>query len=679
MKKAIILLSLIFLFPLVIIPLPAKGQTVERDISFEPNILPKTDVYYQNYDFVFQYKTRYIKIRPFVIYEGKYYGAKKIVQWIKNNYPNVNYKWLVDKAVHAVHYGYNLTNLPQNIADKIDYLGFRLVDYNFPLSWFELETKLTMIGENEYNITIIKIPRINLEFSFEDLYPYGYSIEHINSTYILIGNVKGITDLIVDPIVYSANIITVTGYTEGSPCGFDDVWIADKNGTFELMANQSAGNHVLTTQVRPAENRSIHLEIIASQVTVNGSCFINGTEKDNSIQTENITINANTTFTTSLYYNTVNYINCTGTWYIQINQSQWGVVIKEGDYQYLFLAQLRIGDGATTTWFADTQKQVAFDPLVPISWVIYPTKYSTFRLGELVDATDRASRYGCSLGSHQTTGNPYLIYQPYDNNIDVFLYSSHFYSTNRRADVACYERIWNCIFSGRSWVGQGGSADLWNVIITDATRGIYRVNPSFAENIFVSGAYYAIQFFAPGGSGVTLRNVVVRNSTYEIQANLINNDCFAIDFDLENWSIHLPITGTENLYRQYTFNLKVTYNGFPVENANVTVQHFGVNAGQDFVNQTDSNGDIQEQILNMGFYNATGGDTLYDYNPFQLIIEADGFSTFVQDFTLDDKTEWVVELQPYDRLGGILWLLLFLIAGATAFVTLTVGLVKFKR
>lgn len=215
------------------------------NITFQPNSIPELNVYYQNFSFVFEYKSYFIRVKPFVIYNGEYYGMKKIVSTLKANYPNVDYKWLIQKATNAIHYGFNLTKLPQNVADKIDYLGFRLVDLNFPLSWFELQEVQVFLPE-PYNITRIHVPKANLVFSFEDLYPQGYSVRHVNSTYVLVGGVRGQTDLVVDPITYSANTITVTGYTEGSPCTFNDLWLADKAGTQILLANTASGNHILT-------------------------------------------------------------------------------------------------------------------------------------------------------------------------------------------------------------------------------------------------------------------------------------------------------------------------------------------------------------------------------------------------------------------------------------------------
>jgi len=225
---------------LSILPIVKTQEVNNGNITFQPNTIPNVDVYYDDYSFVFEYKSFFIRVRPFVIYDGTFYGMKQIVQWIKNNYPNVNYTWLVDKAVNAIHYGFNLTKLPQNVADKIDYLGFRLVDLNFPLSWFELETEKRYDDEKgmplpePYTITYIHIPKANLILSFEDLYPYGYSIEHINSTYILVGNVRGRENLYVDPITKSGNVITVVGDYDNDNAHWD-LWNASEANGWNVV------------------------------------------------------------------------------------------------------------------------------------------------------------------------------------------------------------------------------------------------------------------------------------------------------------------------------------------------------------------------------------------------------------------------------------------------------------
>jgi len=288
-------------------------------MALRPNTVPMLEVYYEDFSFYFEYEisrkqggrtyvTQYfIRIQPFIIHNGTFYNMKQIVTWLKNNYPNVNYTWLIDKAERAVHYGYNLTRLPGAVADKIDYLGFRLLDLNFPLSWFKLE-EVVMIDEG-YNITRIHIPKANIVFSFEDLYPHGYSIENVNATHILIGNVTSRPDLIVDPIVFSETKIVITDYTEASPADFNQTWTEDLNGTLQLLAPDvipSTGYQLsLDTQVRPADSIALRLDFIATNFTRAGAVLINGKDSLGNNQTELLRITTNGTYTTQNSYSSI--------------------------------------------------------------------------------------------------------------------------------------------------------------------------------------------------------------------------------------------------------------------------------------------------------------------------------------------------------------------------------------
>lgn len=241
LKKVLVLCSIILFC--CQFPFNAKAQKPSGDISFQPNVIPDVDVYYheKDYSFVFSYKRFFIRIRPFVIYNNKTYGMKAIIGFLKSKgWFEHNYKWLVDKAVDSIHYGFNLTKLPKKVADKIDYLGFKVVERSFPLSWFRLET--VEFVEEGYNVTRIHVPKANLVFSFEDLYPYGYSVEHINATWILIGNVRGRENLFVDPITYSAPTITVIGGTEGSELDTMDIWNEDQSNGWNVVHNNNGTN-----------------------------------------------------------------------------------------------------------------------------------------------------------------------------------------------------------------------------------------------------------------------------------------------------------------------------------------------------------------------------------------------------------------------------------------------------
>lgn len=48
----------------------------------------------------------------------------------------------------------------------------------------------------------------------------------------------------------------------------------------------------------------------------------------------------------------------------------------------------------------------------------------------------------------------------------------------------------------------------------------------------------------------------------------------------------------------------------------------------------------------MGFYNQTGGNSLYDYNPYNITITKGGYTTYTTQFTFDEQTDWTITLTP---------------------------------
>lgn len=567
MRKGFLCLFLILFLIAFDIPLIRPREVNNGNISFQPNSIPDVNVYYDNYDFVFEYKSFFIRIRPFVIYNETYYGMKQIVTWIKNNYPNVNYKWLVDKAVNAIHYGFNLTKLPQNIADKIDYLGFRLMDLNFPLSWFKLE-EIEIVGEEVYNFTRIHIPKANLVFSFEDLYPYGYSIEHINSTYILIGNVKGKMDLIIDPITFSGGIITVTGYTEGSPATFWDLWNA---------SNVNAWN--VSEKTDSSENT-----------------------------------------------------------------------------QFAFGCRIQIGTGSAT-WFADENIQVIFNStaLSGNSQSLIEVKNNAhFRVGQILDATDKLSYKGCQFIALDS----YLYISWVKNNVggEVEIYSSSFIQVDKTEyrDHSFYNLdstempFWNNLLEHSNFLGVW---DISHVIMQYGSYQIgYKTTGDFRDSYLFKG-YHAFYFHSTYGNA-PIKNVIVRQRRYRtFRVTSLTIDKYVVNFDVDTWDFFWIGTSTGEIYRQYEFDLNTTFaNATAIQNANVTLSYYGEGGGTIGSWLTFANGTIPTQTLNMGFYNATGGDTLYNYNPYKLTIILNGYQTYTKNFTLEEKTDWRIALQ--ETTGG---------------------------
>lgn len=637
-----------------------EAQTSSGNISFEPNQIPFVNSYYEDYSFVFELKDYFIRVRPFVIYNETYYGMKQIVTWIKNNYPNVDYRWLIDKAENAIHYGFNLTKLPQSVADKIDYLGFRLVDLNFSLSWFELE--IVEDFEHGYNFTRIHIPKANLCFSFEDLYPYGYEVKHVNATYVLVGNVKGRTDLCLDPITFSGGIITVTDFTEDVPCTFNDLYDADKGGerTLKASATYTADTTFsLDEPVRAADYRALKLKI---QVTAGGgvgyNIMFNGLDMDGVGQSETLLgLDVGIT-TTTKWFKSINTNGTSltvppgGSITFRIYQAQWGVVWKTGTSQFMFDCKLVIGDGSTTTWFIDSDKQIIFGAVSTASFqnVIYVRNSATFRLGILVSESLKTTRSGCHVVSLESTYIEYLIYGQV-TSASIYLYSSHFSrpsTTGRGLIGGRLTRVWHSSFDGQTQLDSIRYADVFDMVSMYGDFAIsspYGTTNTF-DQITIGSPTSAL--YQGEGASATFSNMYIRGiSSYliEFRAAGTSYPVYLINVDSDKWTFFWGSPSTATVYRQYEFDLAVTYpNGTAIQNANVTITNAYLGTSDSWL--TPANGSIPTQTYSMGHYNQTGGNTLYDYNPYTLSVSTDGYQTHTQTFTLAEPTDWTTTLTP---------------------------------
>jgi len=91
----------------------------------------------------------------------------------------------------------------------------------------------------------------------------------------------------------------------------------------------------------------------------------------------------------------------------------------------------------------------------------------------------------------------------------------------------------------------------------------------------------------------------------------------------------------------------VTYpNGTAFENANVTITYYGQGGGTAYSGTTDSNGQIPTQTFTYGFYNRTGQETIYDYNPYKISITNSDRHVVEWNFTLDKPINWAISLEP---------------------------------
>lgn len=287
MRKAsgLFFLIILLLGLVHISPLPTtNAQAVTKDVSFQPSIMDEVMFTYDrvNHWFELAYQSYYMRFRPFAIYNGTVYTQRQIVQFLRNR--GASYNEVIFTVRKALHWGFNISGIPQDIQQNLDYLGFKLTDHNFPLSNVEIETferkEYNVLPFDDpdylpytYNVTLFKIPKINLEYSFEDLQRAGYTVSVVNKTYLLIGNVKNKTDLLIDPITYSSPVITVIGGSKSTPLTFFDIWNASVTNNWNVVFQYN-------NTVVPYTNRSFLFDckLLFGNGTIKGVTWFNDTD-----------------------------------------------------------------------------------------------------------------------------------------------------------------------------------------------------------------------------------------------------------------------------------------------------------------------------------------------------------------------------------------------------------------
>ena len=139
MNKAVLVLVAVF-FAVAFIP------SVGAEITYQPDILADIEFSYDsdNYAYKLEYKQYYLTIQPYAVYNNQTYTLKQIIPFIQNNYPLVTYRQVVQKFAKYHQWGFYLDNLPSEISDNIQAVGYRLVDTNIPLSAVEYESDKDM-------------------------------------------------------------------------------------------------------------------------------------------------------------------------------------------------------------------------------------------------------------------------------------------------------------------------------------------------------------------------------------------------------------------------------------------------------------------------------------------------------------------------------------------------------
>ncbi|MGA3192656.1 MAG: carboxypeptidase-like regulatory domain-containing protein [Candidatus Bathyarchaeia archaeon] len=440
------------------------------------------------------------------------------------------------------------------------------------------------------------------------------------------------------------NIITVTGGTSGSPVGFIDFWNADKAGTRTLLATTpgSAGMS-LTTPVKPTDKLALKLTFVVSAFSVAGVITINGFDAWGNANTENITVNANGSYATTLYYASVNAagINCTGTYSISVTQPQWGIIWKQSTNSFLFNCGIVIGNNSTATYFTDYGKQITFSATAISangqSWLV-TLDNATTTFGQCADVAKKTTHNGINFAVLDAAHYGYFgIGDP--GSALQYYYSCEFWSAGGTIFIRA-TRIWNCLLDSNTdlnLVNSGGDID--TLVATNALRGI-RTWPGITVNrVFLIGCTYGIWPYAATG---TISNIYSRYCTNTLYLSYFNGTAYLVNWDSDSYAC-AGDHSTGTVYRQYTFDLLVADKaGNPIPGATVTVKD--TNGTLVFSVTTKADGTIDTQTITRTTYGGSNGGTVTDYAPHALTIIKAGYQTYAKTFVLSAKTSWEIKL-----------------------------------
>ncbi len=332
------------------------------------------------------------------------------------------------------------------------------------------------------------------------------------------------------------------------------------------------------------------------------------------------------------------------------NVNLWNVVYNNNNTSrdFEFDCKIRIGDGQNLTYFADNDKNIYFN--FDSSAVIDIYRNASFTMGTLRNAATKSSSDGVNFlhplnansGWNIRSGANFTLYSCSIGGCGAYTLSLTLAGTG--------VTMWHCVLSKTqltmsSLIGGDlfdiSSANTWNPFYNPVAgptlNNIKFFHGALATGHVVRGGWA----FATSMTGLYVRDTAFTN-TFEFNSLTVNPTL--LNPDVEAWTFEWIGTCTGRVYRQYTFDLQVTYqNSTGIQNANVTISNNNALVGSWLTNST---GQIPTQILTMGYYNQTGGNAIYNYNPYNLTVTKDRYQIYTGNFTLSQKANWTIALQP---------------------------------
>lgn len=330
----------------------------------------------------------------------------------------------------------------------------------------------------------------------------------------------------------------------------------------------------------------------------------------------------------------------------------WGQVTRQCTNQFCFDCKVIIGDGSTVSWFADTGKQVLFpNGSVAAAGKNFTIKANAhFRLGTLVNDANKVTKDGCCVYDYNAVSHVFIISA--DAAVGVCeLYHCCFVGSGGRKLIDLYpgcstssSKIYNTSVGSSCEISPLG-ASCYNVVLSSASYGFARVSGN-VDKLTIVDTPVPIYTHTTGEAAATFKNVRIRNCTYAFEFYKNTTiDQIMVNPDIDNWTINYRLgSSTAKLYRKYEFDLKVIDKDNAAINA-ATVKIWDKDSNLVVDTTTNASGVIATQIITRGYYTYASGSTLQEASPHLIKIEKAGYTTYEADFTLVDKTDWLIALQ----------------------------------
>lgn len=323
----------------------------------------------------------------------------------------------------------------------------------------------------------------------------------------------------------------------------------------------------------------------------------------------------------------------------------WGVVTRQCTNQFCFDAQLYIGDGSTATYFADKLKYVHWNNI----WTAH--FQSTIR-GR---TNSHATFVGCSLsvimGTYAVGFGGDIISAEFAPDFNLSYCKVSAISTFRALEFSTVTGKLEHSVVYNSFIRNPSSFDIYDTVhtVTDTTQNIYGIMGPFTggtvNDLKINDSPIAV--YQPATTNpLTIKNMLCNNiSQYDIRSHNNSSNIYLINcvFDSATWRFDFSsYTGTS--YRQYEFDLKVIdKDNVAINGATAKIWDKDSNLVVDTT--TNASGVIATQTITRGYYNQANGNTLQEASPHLIKIEKAGYTMYEADFTLGDKTDWIIALQ----------------------------------